>query len=404
MLSSILPPNSSALEQATTDAITANADVEPAVLGIKQAKLVTRPPSFLPHLAYEYGLDELRELLVNPYDLIDLGRPWQAVRGSVSAIDMVLGWLGHAAAVEEAWTGRAFWNAFQLRLAELPASDGLLLDLIERGVSASVPKRSKLRRVVHHYDVVALELDRGRLDGCHLDWDSGVRVTAGTRDFPEAAKWSFGREHEVEHVYNDFEGLHLGNWLPVVEGGPAWIDIDTPWISADWAWAIDDEAVGRAVLASWFTTRTLHLVLRDGNDEVIGYRRCRAVHAVAAEPDGPYAYSGARYGPVPGAGLLYVEALTDFDDADGVELASVALLVGAEAVDGVPPGRLWFQPGEIEGGVEFARHDLSVPLRRTVRDRIAIMVRFDGPGWPVVLTDPLGRVMTSPEGATYRIR
>lgn len=374
---SLLPPSSSAVERAIEHSISFSPAAHGAIVGINQAKLITRPPSFLPFLAYEYGLDELRELIANPYDLIDLGRQWQAIRGTVPAIDMVLGWLGLAAATEEAWTGRAFWNAFQLRFSTLPASDGELLGRIERGVSASVPLRSKFRRGVYLYDVPALEADRGRLDASHLDWDSGVRATAGTRYFPEAAKWSFGRTHEIEHFYTEAEGLALDNWIEEVEGESlAWELMDYPWETADFPWETSAEIARRILLAGWFVGRRMHLVLRDANDAIIGYRRCRAVRPVAPAGAGsPYNFDGSNYQPSSAGERLFVEAMTDFEDADGVSAASVALLVGAEAV-GVPAGRLWLEPGALSGGVEIAVHEIAVPLRRTVRDRFKIMLRF----------------------------
>ncbi|MGE9115786.1 hypothetical protein, partial [Escherichia coli] len=83
----------------------------------------------------------------------------------------------------------------------------------------STPLRSKLRRGVYQYDVGPLIGDRTRLDGSMLEFESGIKATAGTLNFPEAAIWSFGRTVEFSHTLTEAEGLSLGNWLPPVAGG-----------------------------------------------------------------------------------------------------------------------------------------------------------------------------------------
>ena len=73
---------------------------------------------------------------------------------------------------------------------------------------------------------------------------------------------------------------------------------------------------------------------------------------------------------------VYIEAMTQFDDVDGVEAKHASLLVGASLSAGTPPGRLWLQPSELSGGHEFSAQDISVPLRKTVRDQFKILLRF----------------------------
>jgi hypothetical protein len=109
---------------------------------------------------------------------------------------------------------------------------------------------------------------------------------------------------------------------------------------------------------------------------VIGYRRCRAVHAVQQQIEGAYTIEGNAYEPTGGGQLLYVEAMTEFEDADGATCVGIALVAGAELAAGVKPGRLWLQPGELVGGHEIAGQVVSIPLRKTVREQIKVLVRF----------------------------
>jgi hypothetical protein len=42
----------------------------------------------------------------------------------------------------------------------------------------------------------------------------------------------------------------------------------------------------------------------------------------------------------------------------------------------VPAGRLWLDPDEMSGGVLFAETPLETDLRRSVRERVKIIMRF----------------------------
>lgn len=379
MTSVLLPSNSTPLERAVADA----AALPPVVLSgadaIATAKHVTRPPTFLPFLHHEYGLSELAPYLTNPYVLLDEGRQWQLIRGTVPAIDLALSWLDMAAAVEEVWTGRRFWNAFTLLLTTLPANDLLLLDRIENLADLSTPQRSRMKRGVHGYDVRALEADCGRLDHAQLDFDSGIKASNGTRHFREGATWSFGRTHEHEHSYTEREGHALGNWVEPTDSPLPWLDFSLPWLEWTTPWTDDSSLSRSTLLSTWFQGRRLYLVLRDGDGAVIGYRRARAVWSVAQESQGVYSFGGEKISPAASGTELYVEAMTQFDDANGVTAASIGLLVDPVLADGVSPGRLWLQPGEASGGVEIATHEINVPLRRTVRERFKFLIGFDGP-------------------------
>ncbi len=114
MVGSLLPSHATEFEKRLADACNFHQDVDGAVLGISRAKLITRPPRFLPWLIEEYGLGELTPYVPNLYDLIDQGLAWQRLRGSVMAIEMGLQWLELSAHFKPAWSERAWWNSFQL--------------------------------------------------------------------------------------------------------------------------------------------------------------------------------------------------------------------------------------------------------------------------------------------------
>lgn len=378
MGASILPRNATPLEVALEAAGIAPEALRDAIPQIHLAKLVTRPHGWLPFLIFENGLREVQQYLPNPYVLLDEGPLWQAMLGTVPAVDKGLSWLGYTAVLEEASPERRFWNSFQLRFPALPANDAPDLERIEGIATISVPRRSRFRRGVHLYDVGPLEGDHARLDGAMVERESGVRATSGTRHFPEGAIWSFGREHEFEHTMTQAEGEAIGNWLDPVEDDATlhWIAMTYPWVSATFPWAATPEVQRRALMAGWFRDRVLYLCLRDGAGGVIGYRRCRAVRPVSVSADGVYRHGANAYKASPSGGRVYVEAMTQFEDADGIMAATVSLLVHAERAAGVKPGKLWLEPGELTGGHEIAARPVSIPLRRTVRERVKYLVRF----------------------------
>lgn len=367
----LLPTNATEWEKALADAMPVSAVAVSAVNAMRRVKYQSPRPSMLPFLVWEYGLGELTPYVPNLYNLIDQGVRWQRLRGSVSAVAIGLAWIGYAATIEEEWTGRTWWNSFQLRFPELPAQDSPDLERIEGITALSVPKRSQLRRGVYLFDVDAAQADHTRLDDSYLDFESGIAVTqAGTL-------WSFGRVHEYSHTLTEAEGLAIGNWLePVEAGGLKWVDLTVPWVDAHYKWAENPAALRRSVMAGWFVGKSLWLRLATAAGDVIGFRRCRAVWAVQQQLEGAYSIEGASYEPVSGGQLLYAEAMTEFEDADGVTCAGIDLVAGGELAAGVKPGRLWLDPGELLGGELFASQVVSIPLRQTVREQFKFLVRF----------------------------
>ncbi|GGF38221.1 hypothetical protein GCM10011321_31460 [Youhaiella tibetensis] len=371
MTSALLPTNATPWERVLADAMLIPPVVSSAITAMRRVKYVSPRPSMLPYLVWEYGLGELTPYVPNLYNLIDQGVRWQRLRGTVSAVAVGLAWVGYSATLEEAWTGRRFWNSFQLRFPSLPVRDLPDLEQIEGVTGLSVPKRSILRRGVFQYNVGAVEAESTRLDTSLLDHESGVAVTqAGTI-------WSFGRTHSFDHTLSEAEGQTIGNWLEPVEGGPLlWMSIETPWEEAEFAWDEDAASQRQSVMAGWFVGQAIHLRLADAEGATIGYRRCRAVRAVRLEFDGAYAFGADTYNPLPGGGLLYLEAMTQFGDASEITCGRISVLVGAARAAGVTPGRLWLEPDELVGGNEIAEQVVDIPLRATVREQFKILMRF----------------------------
>lgn len=371
MSSSLLPTNATPWERALADAMPVADAAGNAITAISGAKLAEPRPSMLPFLVWEYGLGELTPYVPNLYELIDEGVAWQRLRGTVSAVAIGLAWIGYAAVVEEAWPGRRFWNSFQLRLSELPANDDPDLARIEGITSQSVPLRSKLRRGVFGYDVEAAQGDHTRLDESYLDRESGIATTQ------DGTLWSFGRTLEVDHTLAEAEGMLLGNWIDPPAGSDLnWVDLGYSWADSEFAWIDDPEAQRRSLMAAWFAGKTAYLVMRDVNDAVIGYRRCRALRPVSAAVNGPYTFGGDRYQGHQGAEKVFFEAMTQFADADLVECTSVSLIVDTALEIGAKPGATWLASGQVSGGAEFARTEVNLFLRKTIREQIKFLLRF----------------------------
>lgn len=376
-MTSLLPATSGHFEKTVEAAHAARwTRMQAAVPLITSAK-ENPPPSFLPFLVYEFGLGMLTPYVDNVYDVLSEGVKWFRIRGTYGGLKKGLSFIGITATAEPAWHGRAWWNSCQLRFPELPANDNPLLPRIEGITRLSLPFRSDLRRGVHGYDVQPLEADTTRLDDCHLDQESGIRLV------PDGTVWSFGRVTEYQHAMTDVEGIAIGNWIdPPDEAGTPWVTMTYPWASATTKWAENPDSLRRSLMAAWFTTRTLWATFRDEDGEIIGHRRCRAVRAVDFQVTGRYSIGADRYQPIAAGRSVYVEAMTDFDNADGVLAATVELTVGATLGAGVKSGRLWLDPGELVGGQAIAVQEFGVPLRKTVREQVKWLLDFTAPGRP----------------------
>ncbi|AGF76215.1 phage protein [Bartonella vinsonii] len=360
MVAFLLPSNATEFEKRLAEACDFHQDVNGSVLGISRSKLITRPPRFLPWLIEEYGLGELTPYVPNLYDLIDQG----------------LEWLQMTARFQPAWTGRAWWNSFQLYFDQLP--ERTQLEAIEAIVRFSKSLRSDFRRGVNSYDVQAMEGNMSRLDDSLLEYESGVCITAGSTLF------SFGRTTEINHTLEEEEGRLIGNWINDADEELSWDQIDYPWDMANFPWCSVKKHERDILMAEWFCNRTLYLVLRDNQNAVIGYRRCYAVAPVEQALEGVYSHAGNHYQPSPRGTALLVAARTDFGDVDGKQAAFVSVLVHATPKQDVPLdipldipwGKLWLEPNELKGGVEILKTPINIPLRADVREQFKILLRF----------------------------
>ena len=348
------------------------AALKAAVPAIRTGKRISPAPDVLPFLVFEDGLGMLTPFVGNIYELLDgRGRAWMRKRGTYECVMRGLAFLGLAAAIEPADYRRAWWNSAQLRFPNLPANDLPLLDRIEGITKLSLPFRSDFRRGVHQYDVGPAIGNASRLNGSMLERESGMRLRT------DGPLWSFGRTTEIDYTLTEAEGTAIGNWLAVPdEGGIAWIDMDYPWVTADFAWADDPDTQRRKLMASWFAPRTFYVRLKDAQGEIIGYRRCRASRPVTQGVSGVYRFGNSYYRPATNGQQVYIEAMTQFADADDVQASSVALMSGVSLAAGVKPGKLWLEPTEVTAGIAFAETAISLPLRTTVRERFKFLVRF----------------------------
>ena len=155
-----------------------------------------------------------------------------------------------------------------------------------------------------------------------------------------------------------------------------WQSMSFPWSDADFPWG-SDAVTSRAVeLADWFDGREAYAVLKDGGGAVIGYRRARVVRQVNPQTGGPFSVLGGAYAPDPNGRDVVIDVMTEAGNGVGHEAKSVAILFGGARGAGIPPGRLWIEPGGITGGVPIAQKSIDVPLRATVREQFKILLRF----------------------------
>ncbi|WP_375618474.1 phage tail protein [Bartonella sp. AC134YNZD] len=368
MVAQLLPQNSSLFERCLAEAMAFSPQLKIALEEIPRAKFITRPPSWLPFLIDEYGLQELSPYFSNSYDLIDQGLGWQNIRGSVAAIEMGLSWLELSAHFLPAWTGRAWWNSFQLDFDQLPKRN--TLEAIEAITDLSKSLRSDFRRGVYGYDVQATEGNMSRLDDSLLDFESGIHITTGDTLF------SFGRTTEINHVLTKEEGELIGNWIDDGDEELNWDQIDYPWDLANFPWCSVKKHERDMLMAEWFCNRTLYLVLRDTQNGVIGIRRCYAVAPVEQVLEGVYSHCGDQYQPSITGTALFLAARTDFHDVEDKQAAFVSLLVHGIPKQDVPIGKLWLEAHELEDGVEIIKTPINIPLRADVREQFKILLRF----------------------------
>ncbi|MBK8085058.1 MAG: hypothetical protein IPK28_15225 [Devosia sp.] len=229
--------------------------------------------------------DRARALPRQPLRPDDRGRPWQIERDTFAAVARGLGWVGAPGTIVEAPGRRTWWNNFQLYLGALPANDAPTLQRIDRVTRLGKPFRSDFRRGVWNFDAPALEAGWTRLGSSMLADDSGAASGGRASGRSAATRCALT-------LMTEAEGRRLGNWVPPTEGEIPWSEMDFPWATADVPWASDSATVRRALMAAWFVGRRAHVRLKDGDGEVIGYRRAGVHRIVKPTVGGLYSIAG----------------------------------------------------------------------------------------------------------------
>lgn len=369
MAEHLLPTNSTPLEIALSLAI-ATDDLQSPVSVIRGTKIVGPFPSMLPFLVYEYGLGELTPYVPNLYNLIEEGIDWQRVRGTPKAVELALAWVGYTAEIEAESVRRRFWNLFQLKLDRV-RDDAADLDRIAGVAALSAPRRSKLWRGFHGYDIRPLSYSGGAYGESHYGEYSGVRLRPG------APLWSFGRSYEFAHVMGQATLEAVGiDWIAPVAGGDlGWGDF--AWDDTDEAWGSDSVRARAAILSTLFAQRRAWFCFKDAGGDVIGYRRARAFHFVApAISAGQYDFDGQPYlRSVTAQPEMYAEALTAFGDGEGQVAASVSLVLGGTPL--VAPGAQWLAAEEITGqSPPILTTPLTIEFGESIRERVKFLLQF----------------------------
>lgn len=372
MVDSLLPAESTPYERAFEASLHERwedfSNAAESIRGIKYS--ADRPQSFAPYLVYEYGLEFLRPFVPDLNSLIVEGVAWERVRGTPLAVALALRWVGYAASIIPHKVTRSYWNSFQLYFSSMPRYDAPDLAQIEGIVGLSVPVRSQFRRGVFGYDATALVLDGNRLDDALLDFESGTTYANGK------TLWSFGRLTELSHVLTEAEGLALGNWLePAGDDGTPWVAMDYLWVTAQVQWAVNATVQRAALMASFFRGRSIYMEFLAMDGSTIGFRRCK-VAQVRSTPGGPYSVGAGSYAVSNSGDAVYIEARTDFGDAEGVNARSVRLVIDPITVPGTPIGRLWLQPSDVVSGERFAQKSINLDMRKTVRQQVKTLLRF----------------------------
>ncbi|MFT0861757.1 phage tail protein [Ancylobacter sp. G4_0304] len=378
----LLPTSASLYERTLARAIDPSDELGPVIDAMHGLKINNPPASFLPYIVWEYGLGMLTPFVTNVYELIEAGVDWERERGTPTAADRALGWLGYTATYEYAPPRRRWWNMVQLELDRLP-DDEADLPRVNGLMDLSIPFRSDFWRGYHGYDVRAAEAGYSPASACLASDDSGIRVTGGK------AKWSFGREVEITHDVTAEDLARLGIDDPyaiTIDGEPLFIGEDVfrafggrrQW-RGKWTalpWRAPATYAASVLMAQSAGTGPAWAVFLDDGGEVLFCRRCRVRRIVTPAIDGPYACAGGRYAP--GVGVhLYLEALTDFDEAPGTVATSVGFILSAEPLAGHPRGAAHLPPdGLADTSALIAETPIHIEFGRTVRERVACLLRF----------------------------
>ncbi|MEM1284953.1 MAG: phage tail protein [Pseudomonadota bacterium] len=368
------PPNAVPDEKALAAGLNRDAVLGPsidAIAGWRFARPL--PAGFGPWLVKEYQLGAIRRFFAIDEDCIDAGWPWQRLRGTLTAVDRAMGWIGYdAAMVEPPQVRRRNWHRWQQAMGELPldetgepGEDPRLYDA-EFLAGLSDPARSVFVRGHHGYDVRALQLGDGRWGDTIWGDDSGVRMDGGT------AKWSHGRTHGP---FEATAGAVTQSALGIDTLAAGTIDWSSPltWDQVGHLNWLDPTPEQIAeLIATIVAGLSIYVGFFDADGEMIGARR-----AIERKP-------ATTFGGQPIAAdqtVLEVTCRTGFGDGQGSTAASCAVLFDVQSTRG--PGDLWVPPEFLEAPDGVALADITVgawpfalTFAHTIREHLTMRVRL----------------------------
>lgn len=380
----LLPPNATHAEKALSAALNRDAVLGPGMDAIAAWRFQRPlPAGFGPWLVDEYQLGAVRRFFASDEACIDAGWPWQRLRGTLTAVDRAMGWIGYeAATVEPPQVRRRNWHRWQMAMGGLPVDgrgvpteDPVLYDA-EFLAGLSDPARSTFVRGHHGYDVRPVTTSRSRLGRGLLSASSGAVLPDG------AAKWSHGRTHGPFEMTATAATLAALGLDTLAAGTLDWTSTLTWDQVGHLTWSNPTPEQVADLIANVLATLSMHVGFFDAAGDLIGARRVGYTEPATS-------FAGQ---PVPAdQTVLTAHARTNFGDgfslrADGTTAqpqpaASVALILGAHSTIG--PGDLWVEPENLTApdGVPLAHltigpAPLALTFGRTIRERIIIKARL----------------------------
>lgn len=329
-------------------------------------------PRWMPYLIAHWGLGELVPYIRDPYALAAVGPAWQRIRGTPGAIRRGIGWVGYSAAFEWASARRRRWHLWQMRLDRLPDAEADL-DPIDGIASLSDDAFSHFWRGFRGWDVRPHEMGLSRWGASAWGRSSGVRVRTG------GALWSFGRPLVVDRLITEAELTALAAWIPPAGASSAWSTMHYPWSTAHYPWSIPGRTARRRSIAATLAAKRWHFVFRTAAGAVIG--ACRAVvHPVAEVIGGAYRIGAGTWSPSASPTAFLAFCRTPFEASPGARVASIDLVADADLGAGVPPGRAWLQPAEIDttGAASLSvAAAVDITMGATIREIVHFLLRID---------------------------
>ena len=212
MRQDLLPPNSTALEQALAQIGAGILDLgdDDAIRGRK----FDPPDNWLDALIYEYALGEITPYISDKRQLIREGIRWSRCRGTPQSLHLAFAWVGLDADIIESGPSA---ERNDPGATYQPHRHFAEYDLHPHGVLTpeqicllvlSQPVRSRLWRLVYGYDRGVFRLDHSPLDCDLLDDDSGIRI--GRTELPclppgSDPKISFRQRHASHAIREESE-------------------------------------------------------------------------------------------------------------------------------------------------------------------------------------------------------